>query len=84
MTVAEAKSQLELTTGYLHFPEDSFSIYNGRLQSKNGVMDIPVEKLIAIVPAHGTVMAIWPREEDEQQHEVICGHVSDGHFTVPF
>ena len=65
MTVAEARAQLELSIGYLHLPEDSFSIRNGRLQSKNGVMDIPVEKLIAIIPAHETVMAIWPREVDE-------------------
>ena len=65
MKVAEARTQLESAIGYLHLPEDSFSIRNGRLQSKNGVMDIPVEKLIAIIPAHGTVMAIWPREVDE-------------------
>ena len=63
MTVAEARAQLELTLGYLHLEEDSFSIRNGRLQSKEGYMDIPVDKLIAIIPAHGTVMAIWPREE---------------------
>ena len=31
--------------------------------SKSGGMDIPVRKLIAIIPAHGTVMAIWPREK---------------------
>ena len=61
MTVAESRAQLELTIGYLHLPEDSFSIRNGRLQSKEGSMDITVEKLIAIIPAHGTVMAICPR-----------------------
>jgi len=65
MTVEEARTQLEFAIGYLHLPEDSFSIRNGRLQSKNGAMDIPVEKLVAIIPAHGTVMAIWPREEGE-------------------
>lgn len=65
MTVAEAKTQLELTVGYLYLEEDSFSIRNGRLQYKKGDMDIPVDKLIAIIPAHGTVMAVWPREEDE-------------------
>ena len=64
MTVAEARAQLEFTLGYLHLEEDSFSIRNGRLQSKEGYMDIPVDKLIAIIPAHGTVMAIWPREEE--------------------
>ena len=63
MTVAEAKAQLELAIGYLHLPEDSFSIRNGYLQSKDKVMNIPVRKLVAIIPAHGTVMAIWPREE---------------------
>ena len=63
MTVAEARAQLELTLGYLHLEEDSFSIRNGRLQSKEGYMDIPVDKFIAIIPAHGTVMAIWSREE---------------------
>jgi hypothetical protein len=65
MTVEEARTQLESAIGYLHLPEDSFSIRNGRLQSGNGTMDIPVEKLVAIIPAHGTVMAIWPREEGE-------------------
>ena len=63
MTVAKARAQLAQTIGHLHLPEDSFSIRNGRLQSKEGYMDIPVDKLIAIIPAHGTVMAIWPREE---------------------
>ena len=63
MTVATARAQLARTIGHLHLPEDSFSIRNGRLQSREGYMDIPVDKLIAIIPAHGTVMAIWPREE---------------------
>ena len=61
MTVATARAQLARTMEYLHLPEDSFSIRNRHLVSKNGVMDIPVRKLIAIIPAHGTVMAIWPR-----------------------
>ena len=63
MTVATARAQLARTIGHLHLPEDSFSIRNGRLQSREGYMDIPVDKLIAIIPAHGTVMAIWPREK---------------------
>ena len=63
MTVAKARAQLAQTIGHLHLEEDSFSIRNRHLISKNGVMDIPVRKLIAIIPAHGTVMAIWPREE---------------------
>ena len=62
MIVAEARAQLERAIGYLHLPEDSFSIRNGRLQSKEEYMDIPVEKLVAIIPAHGTVMAIWPKK----------------------
>lgn len=61
MTVAEAKAQLELTLGYLHLEEDSFSIRNGKLQSREGCMDIHVDKLIAIIPAHGTVMAVMRR-----------------------
>ena len=63
MTVAKARAQLAQTIGHLHLPEDSFSIRNRHLVSRDGVMDIPVRKIIAISPAHGTVMAIWPREE---------------------
>lgn len=63
MTVRNAREQLSKVIGFLHLPEDSFSIRNGHLVSKDGVMDYPVRKLIAIIPAHGTVMAIWPREE---------------------
>ena len=63
MTVAEAKAQLELTLGFLHLEEDSFSIRNGRLQSQKGYRDIPVDKLIAIIPAHGTVMAVTRRDQ---------------------
>ena len=63
MTVAKARAQLARTMEYLHLPEDSFSIHNRHLVSKSGGMDIPVRKLISIIPAHGTVMAIWPREE---------------------
>ena len=64
MTVATARAQLAQTIRHLHLSEDSFSIRNRHLVSKDGAMDIPVSKLIAIIPAHGTVMAIWPREED--------------------
>ena len=64
MTVAEAKAQLAHVIRHLHLEEDSFSICNRHLISKNGTMDIPVDKLIAIIPAHGTVMAVWPREEE--------------------
>ena len=61
MTVRKAREQLSQVIGYLHLPEDSFAIRNRHLVSKDGVMDYPVRKLIAIIPAHGTVMAIWPR-----------------------
>ena len=63
MTVRKAKEQLAQVIGYLHLSEDSFSIKNRHLVSKDGKMDFPVEKIIAIIPAHGTVMAIMPREE---------------------
>ena len=63
MTVAEARAQLAQTIGHLHLPEDSFSIRNRHLVSRDGVMDIPVRKIIVIIPAHGTVMALIPREE---------------------
>ena len=63
MTVRNAREQLSKVIGFLHLPEDSFAIRNRHLVSKDGVMDYPVRKLIAIIPAHGTVMAIWPREE---------------------
>lgn len=62
MTVREAKGQLAQVIGYLHLPEDSFTIRNGHLVSKDGAMDFPVRKLVAIIPAHGTVMAVWQSE----------------------
>ena len=58
MKVAEARAQLAQVIKHLHLPEDSFSIRHGSLQSKDKVMDIPVRKIIAIIPAHGTVMAL--------------------------
>lgn len=62
MTVREAKGQLAQVIGYLHLPEDSFTIRNGHLVSKDGAIDFPVRKLVAIIPAHGTVMAVWQSE----------------------
>lgn len=62
MTVRTAKEKLAQVMGYLHLSEDSFSITKGHLVSKDGVMDYPVRKIIAIIPAHGTVMAVMPRE----------------------
>ncbi len=62
MTVRKAKEQLAQVIGYLHLSEDSFSITNGHLVSKDGRMDIPVRKIQVIIPAHGTVMAVMARE----------------------
>ena len=62
MTVATARAQLARTIRHLHLPEDSFSIRNRHLVSENGAMDFPVHKLIAIIPAHGTVMAVTRRD----------------------
>ena len=42
------------------YPDIESIIVDGA--SKDGTMDIPVRKLVVIIPAHGTVMAIWPRE----------------------
>lgn len=61
MTVTKARTQLSQVIEHLHLPEDSFSIRNRHLVSNNGKMDFPVRKLIAIIPAHGTVMAIYRR-----------------------
>ena len=61
MTVKVAREQLSRTMGFLHLPEESFSIRNGHLVSADGVMDYPVRKLVAIIPAHGTVMALTRR-----------------------
>ena len=62
MTVAEARAQLAQVIGHLHLEEDSFSIRNRHLVSEDGKMDFPVRKLIAIIPAHGTVMAVTRRQ----------------------
>ncbi len=62
MTVRKAREQLSQVLAHLHLPEDEFTIRNRHLVSKDGTMDIPVRKLVVIIPAHGTVMAIWPRE----------------------
>ena len=61
MTVRTAKKALAQTMKYLHLEDDEFTITNRHLVSKDGAMDFPVRKLIAIIPAHGTVMAILPR-----------------------
>ena len=63
MTTAKARVQLAQVIKHLHIEEDSFSICNRHLVSKDGIMDIPVPKLIAIIPFHGTVMAIFPKEK---------------------
>ena len=58
MTTAKAREQLALCIEHLHLEEDSFSIRTGHLVSKDGKIDFPVKKLTAIIPAHGTVMAL--------------------------
>ena len=68
MTNSAAKQQLALSIRHLHLEEDSFSIRNGHLVSKDGVMDYPVRKLIAIIPAHGTVMAVMSREQVDKEY----------------
>ena len=60
MTVRTAKRALAQTMKYLHLEDGEFTITNRHLVSKDGVMDYPVRKLVAIIPAHGTVMAIRP------------------------
>ena len=58
MTVRKAKEQLAQVIGYLHLSEDSFSITNGYLVSKDGKMYFPVRNIRAIIPARGTVMTV--------------------------
>ena len=67
MTISKARAQLTQCIRYLHLDDDEFTIRNGRLVSKNGAMDFPVSKLIAIIPDHGTVMAVWPREDGNDE-----------------
>ena len=61
MTVREAKKQLAAVIGYCNLESDSFSIRKGHLVSSNGTMDFPVKDMVAIIAAHGTVMAVFPR-----------------------
>ena len=60
MTVRKAKRALAQTMKYLHLEDGEFTITDRRLVSRDGAMDYPVRKLVAIIPAHGTVMAIRP------------------------
>lgn len=69
MTVRKAREQLALVMRHLHLEDDEFAIRNGHLVSKNGKMDFPVRKLIAIIPAHRTVMALMPREAWDELHK---------------
>jgi len=62
MTVRKAKEQLAQVIKYLHLSEDSFSITNGHLVSNDGAMNFPVKRILSIIPAHGTVMVVLPRE----------------------
>ena len=61
MTTTKAREQLSQVLAHLHLPEDSFSIRASRLVAKDGSVDFPVRKLVAIIPAHGTVMAVMRR-----------------------
>ncbi len=61
MTVRNAREQLAQCIRLLHLEDGEFTITNGHLVSKNGAMDFPVRKLVAIIPSHGTVMAISER-----------------------
>ena len=63
MTVATARAKLAQVIRHLHLEEDSFSIRNRHLIAKDQKMDIPVRKLVAIIPAHGTVMAVTRRDQ---------------------
>ncbi len=67
MTVNKAREQLSQVIGHLHLSEDSFRIRNGHLVAENGKMDIPVRSIVAIIPAHGTVMAVMRRDFRWQQ-----------------
>ena len=58
MTVGTAKEQLALCLWFLHLEDDELEIKNCRLVSKNRAMDIPVSKLMTIIPYRGTVMAV--------------------------
>ena len=60
MTVRKAKKQLAKCIRFLHLDAEEYTIRNRHLVSKNGKMDFPVWKLVAIIPAHGTVMALFP------------------------
>ena len=63
MTVRKAKEQLAQCIRFLHLDDEEYTIRNRHLVSKNGKMNFPVWELVAIIPAHGTVMAIRLREE---------------------
>ena len=60
MTVRKAKKQLAKCIRFLHLDDEEYTIRNRHLVSRNGKMDLPIRKLIAIIPAHGTVTALLP------------------------
>ena len=62
MTTSKAREQLSQVLAHLHLPEDSFSIRARYLVSKDGSVSFPVRKIVVIIPAHGTVMAVMKRE----------------------
>ncbi len=61
MTTSKAREQLSQVIAHLHLPEDSFSIRASHLVSKDGSVSFPVRKIVVIIPAHGTVMAVMRR-----------------------
>ena len=62
MTTAKARADLARVMTYLHLSDDEFAIKNGHLVSKNKAMNFPVRKILAIIPAHGTVMVLLKGE----------------------
>ena len=65
MTTAKARAELARTMSYLHLSDGEFTITNGHLVSKNGAMDFPVREILAIIAAHGTVMAVMKRRVEK-------------------
>lgn len=61
MTTAKARAHLAQVMTYLHISDEEFTIKNRRLVSKNGVVDYPLAQVLAIIPAHGSVMVVRKR-----------------------
>ena len=61
MTIAKARAHLAQVMTYLHLSDEEFSIKNRRLVSENGVINYPIASVLAIIPAHGSVMVVRKR-----------------------